>query len=61
MTTETRAPKTSWCWWCRRATEAGRRLIETDEGTVALCERCWNATAPVVALDMTRVDDDDRD
>ena len=45
MTTETRAPKTSWCWFCKRAIrhddyEARRVLVVSLEEWV--CGPCWS-------------------
>jgi hypothetical protein len=58
MTTEVRAPRTNWCWWCRRATESSR-TVDTERGTATVCDECWDSTSPSVPLDMTRGDDDD--
>jgi hypothetical protein len=44
MTTETRAPKTSWCWFCRRAVDLRGEwyMVTTPEGGDGLiCGSCW--------------------
>jgi hypothetical protein len=64
MTTETRAPKTSWCWFCRRAINhddyEARRVIG-DTGDEWVCGPCWDKAdvGPDVPLDMTEGEDDD--
>jgi len=35
-----RAPRTWWCWFCRRATD-GSRLVDTEDGVEAICAECW--------------------
>jgi len=51
--TETRAPRTFWCWWCRRAIRTddddARRVITAD-GEEWVCGRCWESNAPPLPL-----------
>lgn len=69
MTTATRAPRMSFCFWCRQAVrhddDEARRVI-TDQGEEWVCGKCWlRADAPVPLDYMTfeeqEGDDDDRE
>lgn len=45
MTTETRPPRTSWCWFCRRAvlhTDDDARLVLVDDRDEWVCGSCWS-------------------
>jgi hypothetical protein len=60
MTTE-RAPKTAWCWWCRRAIReddvaAVRVLVGFDSQW--MCETCYSKSDPQIPLDYTEERDD---
>ncbi len=56
-----RAPKTAWCWWCRRAVrqdddDAVRVLIDFDSQW--MCGECYAKSDPPMPLDYTEERDD---
>ena len=64
MTTTTRAPKTSWCFWCRRATgfeDYDSQIVTLPDGsTGVICGRCVERAdvGPDVPLDLTEGEDE---
>lgn len=61
-----RAPRTSWCWFCHRAVrhdDDEARRIDTADGEQWLCGVCWLKAdiGPSVPVDYTEVEDNDAD
>ena len=50
------APRTAFCWWCRRAivlADGDARRVVTAEGEEWICSICWEWDSPPVPVDYT--------
>lgn len=54
--TYSRAPRTSWCFWCRRAVrhdDTAALLVSIDGNDEYVCGTCWEAAEPTLPVDYT--------